>query len=85
MMSNTGYNFTNPLSDSNDSIVPHDHDSFDVEFDSSRLRASTSVIANVNIPTQADFLGNAENKNALQIDFNVAQPQMTCVYIIRAY
>ena len=85
LMSHPGYNFTNPLSDANDSIVPHDHDSFDVEFDSTRLRASSSVIANVNIPTQADFLGNDENKNALQIDFNVAQPQMTCVYIIRAY
>tara|TARA_B100000427_G_scaffold216475_1_gene180810 strand:+ start:116 stop:1672 length:1557 start_codon:yes stop_codon:yes gene_type:complete len=83
MMSHQGFNF---LSNSNtDKIDAHEHDEIDVEFDSTRLRAPTTLIANVNIPTQADFLGNAENKSALQIDFNVSQPQMTCIYIIRAY
>ena len=72
-------------STSGDKIFAHTHDDFDVEFDSSRLKTRSSLVANVNIPTQTDFLGNAENKNALQIDFNVSQPQMTCVYIIRAY
>ena len=85
LMSHPGYNFTASLNNTNDHIRPHDHDEFDVEFDSSRLRSRSSITANVNIPTQTDFLGNAENKNALQIDFNVSQPQMVCVYIIRAY
>ncbi len=85
IMSHPGYNFTNPLNDTNDHIRPHDHDEFDIEFDSSRLRSRSSLTANVNIPTQTDFLGNDENKNALQIDFNVSQPQMVCIYIIRAY
>ena len=82
-MSHPGFNFLS--NSSSDQIDSHDHDEFDIEFDSTRLRPPTTLIANVNIPTQADFLGNAENKNALQIDFNVAQPQMTCIYIIRAY
>ena len=84
MMSHPGYNFLEE-NDSNDKIFPHTHDDFDVEFDSTRLKSRSSLVANVNIPTQTDFLGNVENKNALQIDFNVSQPQMTCVYIIRAY
>jgi hypothetical protein len=85
IMNHPGYNFTNSLDNGNDHIRPHDHEEIDIEFDSSRLRSASSLIANVNIPTQADFLGNADNTNALQIDFNVSQPQMTCVYIIRAY
>lgn len=84
LMSHPGYNFVTE-GDANDKIFAHTHDDFDVEFDSSRLKARSSLTANVNIPTQTDFLGNAENRNALQIDFNVSQPQMTCVYIIRAY
>ena len=83
LMSHPGYNFVSNTS--GDKIFAHTHDDFDVEFDSSRLKSRSSLVANVNIPTQIDFLGNAENKNALQIDFNVSQPQMTCVYIIRAY
>ena len=83
LMSHPGYNFVE--NQSNDQILAHTHDDFDVEFDSTRLKSRSSITANVNIPTQTDFLGNVENKNALQIDFNVAQPQMTCLYIIRAY
>ena len=85
LMSNPGYNFKEMSKPGEDEIFAHDHEEFEVEFDSTRLRVPSSLIANVNIPVQADFLGNAENKNALQIDFNIAQPQMTCVYIIRAY
>ena len=82
-MSHPGYNFL--ADDGTDRIDSHEHDEIEVSFDSTRLRVPSSLVANANIPTQSDFLGNAENKNALQIDFNVAQPQMTCVYIIRAY
>ena len=81
-MSHPGYNFL--ADDGTDRIDSHEHDEIEVSFDSTRLRVPSSLVANANIPTQSDFLGNAENKNALQIDFNVAQPQMTCVYIIRA-
>ena len=83
LMEHPGYNFTS--NSSNDIIRTHTHDDFDIEFDSTRLKQRSSLVANVNIPTQTDFLGNADNTNALQIDFNVSQPQMTCVYIIRAY
>ena len=84
LLSHPGYNFTVD-DDSNDKIYAHSHDDFDVEFDSTRLKVRSSLTANVNIPTQADFLGNADNTDALQIDFNVSQPEMTCLYIIRAY
>jgi len=84
LLSHPGYNFTKE-DDSNDKIYAHSHDDFDVEFDSTRLKVRSSLTANVNIPTQADFLGNADNTDALQIDFNVSQPEMTCLYIIRAY
>lgn len=83
LLSHPGYNFV--TNDSNDKILSHTHDDFDVEFDSTRLKVPSSLTANVNIPTQTDFLGNADNEKALQIDFNVAQPEMTCLYIIRAY
>ena len=83
LLSHPGYNFV--TNTSNDQIYSHAHDDFDVEFDSSRLKVPSSLTANVNIPTQTDFLGNSDNTNALQIDFNVSQPEMTCLYIIRAY
>lgn len=83
LMEHPGYNFVSNVA--TDIIRSHTHDDFDIEFDSTRLKQRSSLVANVNIPTQTDFLGNADNTNALQIDFNVSQPQMTCVYIIRAY
>jgi len=84
LLSHPGYNFVKD-DDGNDKIYAHTHDDFEIEFDDSRLKVRSSLTANVNIPTQADFLGNADNTNALQIDFNISQPQMTCLYIIRAY
>lgn len=83
MMSHPGYNFLTNISQ--DKIQSHTHDDFDVEFDSTRLRPSSTLTANVRIPIQTDFLGNSDNESALQIDFNVSQPSMTCLYIIRAY
>ncbi len=82
-MSHPGYNFLTNISQ--DRILAHAHDDFDIEFDSSRLRPASSLTADVRIPTQTDFLGNSDNQSALQIDFNVSQPSMTCLYIIRAY
>lgn len=82
LISNTGINFTNESSD--DTIIAHTHDEFDVSFDSSRMRAQSNLTVDVNLPNTVN-LDNIANKNALQIDFNIEQPRMTSIYIIRAY
>jgi hypothetical protein len=65
-------------------IYAHDHGSFEVIFDSTRLNPQSSVIANVNLPSTTNP-DNSENEKALKIDFTTAQPKLTCIYIIRAY
>lgn len=82
LLSNTGKSFTNETAD--DQIFAHSHDEFDIEFDSSRMRPQSNLNATVNLPVNVT-LDNVANRNALQIDFNVQQPRVTSIYIIRAY
>lgn len=65
-------------------IEAHTHDEIEINFDGAAIRAKSSIISQVNIPATT-LLDNTANRNALQIDFNVTQPQLTCIYIIRAY
>jgi len=74
----------NAINVNSDVIQPHTHDEIEITFDGSAIRAKSSIVSQVNIPATT-LLDNAANKNALQIDFNVTQPQLTCIYIIRAY
>jgi hypothetical protein len=48
------------------------------------MRPQSNITADVNLP-QTVNLDNTANRNALQIDFNVEQPRVTSIYIIRAY
>ena len=82
LMSGTGINFTSNTEP--DVINAHSHDEFDVEFDSTRMRPQSNLTASVNLPVSVT-LDNVSNRNALQIDFNIAQPRVTSIYIIRAY
>jgi hypothetical protein len=84
LMSHAGYNFTTGLDSPDDYIQPHTHDDFEVVFDGSRMRPQSSITADVNLPVSTT-LDNVANRNALQIDFNISQPSLTCIYIIRAY
>ena len=85
MMSNIGYNFTtNTASISSDYIVPHIHDDIVINF-VDKMKPQSNITANVELPIQAELIDNNANKNALQIDMNVTQPSLQCLYIIRAY
>lgn len=84
LMSHPAYNFTTGLESPTDYIQPHTHDDFDVVFDGSRMRPQSSIIADANLPVST-ILDNVANRSALQIDFNISQPSLTCIYIIRAY
>lgn len=65
-------------------LQAHNHDSFDIIFDTSSLKPQSSINASVNIPSTT-VLDNTSNIAALQIDMNTSQPAVTCIYIIRAY
>jgi len=82
LLSNPGANFTSDAAD--DRIFAHSHDEFDIEFDSTRMKPQSNLTASVNLP-QTVTLDNVANRNALQIDFNIQQPRVTSIYIIRAY
>ena len=83
LMSHIGLNFTN-TEPGGDFIEAHDHGEFDVEFDSSGLRPNSSIVCEVNLPATVN-VDNTQNEKALQIDVNIAQPTLSCIYIIRAY
>ena len=83
MNSHFGINFTSNTV-AGDYIEPHDHGEFDVEFDSAGLRPATSIICDVNMPATVN-LANVQNEKALQVDMNISQPTLSCIYIIRAY
>jgi hypothetical protein len=68
-----------------DVIVAHTHDEFDVEFVRGSLRPNASLTIDVEAPNANLSLDNASNRGALQINFNTTQPALTCIYIIRAY
>lgn len=83
LMSHIGLNFTNN-DPGGDFIEAHDHGEFDVEFDSTGLRPLSSIVVDVNLPATVN-VDNTLNEKALQIDVNIAQPTLSCIYIIRAY
>jgi hypothetical protein len=83
MMSHAGTDFTS-TDPGGDFIEAHDHGEFDVVFDSSGLRPASSIITDVNLPGTVN-LDNTQNERALQIDMNISQPTLSCIYIIRAY
>jgi hypothetical protein len=83
LMSHVGLNFTN-TDPGGDFIEAHDHGEFDVEFDSSGFRPNSSIVCEVNLPATVN-VDNTQNEKALQIDVNIAQPTLSCIYIIRAY
>jgi len=68
-----------------DVIQPHNHDEFDINFVRGGMRPNTSLVVDVEAPNANLNLDNASNRGALQVNFNTAQPSLTCVYIIRAY
>tara|TARA_X000001036_G_scaffold246013_1_gene229388 strand:- start:24144 stop:25604 length:1461 start_codon:yes stop_codon:yes gene_type:complete len=81
LISNPGRGF---LSDTaTDKVFAHTHDEFEVVFDGSRMRPQSNLTATVNMPNAT--LDNVPNQKALQIDFNIQQPRVTSIYIIRAY
>lgn len=64
------------------SIIPHQHDSFDVEFSMGNLGLPTSV----NVTAESQVVpDNASNVGALNLTLNNSQPAMICLYLIRAY
>lgn len=65
-------------------LQAHNHDPFDVEFDTNSLKPQSSITAAANIPATT-VLDNATNIAALQIDMNTSQPAVVCIYLIRAY
>jgi hypothetical protein len=83
LLSHPAYDF---LADApgTDKIYPHDHGTFDIDFDSTRLKPQSSILANVNLPPSTNP-DNTQNEGALSIEFTTAQPKLTCIYIIRAY
>lgn len=81
LVSNPGLNFTSESA--TDKIFSHTHDEFEVVFDGSRMRPQSNLAASVTMPTAT--LDNTVNQKALQIDFNIQQPRVTSIYIIRAY
>lgn len=83
MMSHTGTSFVANSSDV-DYIEAHDHGEFDVLFNSIGLRPKSSIITDVNLPGTVN-VDNTQNERALQIDMNISQPTLSCIYIIRAY
>lgn len=83
MMSHTGTSFVANSSDV-DYIEAHDHGEFDVLFNSIGLRPKSSIITEVNLPGTVN-VANTQNERALQIDMNISQPTLSCIYIIRAY
>jgi hypothetical protein len=83
LVSNPGLGFIGNNESPGAPIVAHTHDEFDVSFDSSRMRPQSNLTASVSMPNAT--LDNVANRNALQIDFNIQQPRVTSIYIIRAY
>lgn len=87
LMSNPGWNFeiTTPSTATQDQILSHTHDEFDVTFDKAGLKPDTSLNVTVEAVTGTLNLDNDRNVGVLQIDMNISQPGMSCIYLIRAY
>jgi hypothetical protein len=75
---------TDAIDENDPKIEAHTHDEIEIIYDGSAVRARSSIVSQVNIPATT-LPDNTANRNALQIDLNVSQPLLTCIYIIRAY
>lgn len=82
LSSNNGFSFQG--NDTSDRIIPHDHADFEVIYDASRLKTQRSLISNARLDSGLT-MDNTANQSALQVNFNVTQPTLTQLYIIRAY
>jgi len=87
LMSNPGWNFEikEASTATQDQILSHTHDEFDVTFTRSGLKPDTSINVGVWAETGKLNLDNDRNVGVLQIDMNISQPGMSCIYVIRAY
>jgi len=66
-------------------VVAHDHDEIQITFVQGTTKPASTLNVDSLVVSPNLVLGNAENKGALQINFNTSQPSMSCLYIIRAY
>lgn len=66
------------------SLLAHGHDEIEITYDTNNLKPQSTLNSSVNIPANT-VLDNSLNVAALQIDMNISQPSLTCLYIIRAY
>ena len=62
----------------------HGHDPIPVIFDQNNLKPQNRLEAVVTIPN-ATVLDNVTNQGAFEISMNTSQPNLTCLYVIRAY
>lgn len=87
LQSNAGWDFmkTSASVATQDQILSHTHDEFDVTFDRAGLKPDTSINVGVWAETGKLNLDNDRNVGVLQIDMNISQPGMSCIYVIRAY
>ena len=95
MNSNAGWDFNRTANTTArvDMIQAHTHDEVDIEFDRSGLRPLNRIEIDVSAPnpdtSSGSLIGidldNARNVGVFQINFNTSQPQMSCIYCIRAY
>lgn len=95
MNSNAGWDFNRTANSvgRTDMIRAHAHDEVDIEFDRSTLRPLNRIEVDVTAPNPSTSSGslvgidldNDRNVGVFQINFNTSQPQMTCIYCIRAY
>jgi hypothetical protein len=85
--SNPGWDFgvKSPSTATQDQILAHTHDEFDVNFDRAGMRPENSINVYVTAPNDNLNLDNSRNVGVFQINLNTTQPGMTCVYVIRAY
>lgn len=87
LQSNPGWDFMKNSQSvaTQDQIFAHTHDEFDVTFDRAGLKPDTSINVAVWAETGKLNLDNDRNVGVLQIDMNISQPGMSCIYVIRAY
>ena len=77
-----GFKYKSIYNNSRPNLVTHDE--FDVTFDRS-VKPDTSLNVTVEAVTGTLNLDNDRNVGVLQIDMNISQPGMSCIYLIRAY
>lgn len=83
-----GYDFLqniNPVGQVGQVIESHDHEEFDVIFDTGNLEPQNKLNVTDATISATTVMDNSGNQEALQINLITSQPGMSCIYIIRAY